>query len=156
MKMGFTGTREGMTDAQKATFSLILHHCGPREFHHGDCKGADADAHVGVSVVSFPCKIVIHPPENGDLRASCAGEVRPVKGYFARNRDIVAETDALVACPKGPDTGRGGTWYTINYARARGKPVLIVWPDGRYERERWSWAKWVPGSREFQQKENGL
>ena len=53
--------------------------------------------------------------------------------YHERNRNIVDATDILVATPKENkgDIYRGGTWYTINYAVSKGKPVYIIWPDGR-------------------------
>jgi len=45
MKIGFTGTRDGMTQHQKEQFVLAMQDLSPSEFHHGDCKGADAEAH---------------------------------------------------------------------------------------------------------------
>jgi hypothetical protein len=45
----------------------------------------------------------------------------------------------LIATPwqserPAPKTG-GGTWYTIEFAEKWGKPVAIIWPDGRVEME---------------------
>lgn len=40
-RLGFTGTRRGMTDAQK---TRVAQESAPfAEVHHGDCVGADAD-----------------------------------------------------------------------------------------------------------------
>ena len=57
-RFGFTGTQHGMTDAQKATLRDFLA-AGSGEFHHGDCIGADSEAHdiadeCGYSIVSAP------------------------------------------------------------------------------------------------------
>lgn len=39
--------------------------------------------------------------------------------------------EVLIATPK-ETTGatKGGTWYTVKYARQQGRKVVIVWPDG--------------------------
>jgi len=54
---------------------------------------------------------------------------------MARNRDIVAASDALLAAPEGPEASypRSGTWATVRMARRAGLPIQIVWPDGRIE-----------------------
>jgi predicted Rossmann fold nucleotide-binding protein DprA/Smf involved in DNA uptake len=72
-----------------------------------------------------------HPGPDGPARAYCeAEEVRPQRPYLDRNRDIVAASDVLIACPKGPEQRRSGTWSTVRYARQARLPILIVWPDG--------------------------
>ncbi len=38
--IGFTGTRYGMTVAQRRILRLLLANGAGREFHHGDCVGA--------------------------------------------------------------------------------------------------------------------
>lgn len=58
----------------------------------------------------------------------------PVKKPLDRNRDIVEAAEVLIACPDGPERQRSGTWATIRHALRVGKPVVIVWPDGRVER----------------------
>jgi hypothetical protein len=139
MKIGFTGTRNGMTDPQKAAFKLLACRRSPTEFHHGACLGADADAE-GMIVCDH---VVAHPgkPASGarnpyvsESAVAAAHEVRPVQTHFARNRNIVDETDILIATPwqtERPAKGTGGgTWYTIEYGEKRGKPVHIIWPDG--------------------------
>lgn len=42
--IGFTGTREGMTQAQKDVFASLVARIEPDEFHHGDCVGSDEAA----------------------------------------------------------------------------------------------------------------
>lgn len=137
--VGFTGTREGMTPQQKAQFLNIIRPIvqlhGVIEFHHGDCVGADADAHD--IVAGLASVIVIHPPKDTELQAHKKGDVsREPLTHFARNRAIVEETRILFATPR---TMRieptGGTSYTIKYARKMGKTVVIIWPDGSFDWE---------------------
>lgn len=101
------------------------------EFHHGDCVGADAEAHD--LAIALAATIVIHPPTNSLSRAHCKGDdSRAPKPYLDRNRDIVDETDVLVAAPADmTEQPKGGTWYTIRYARKQGRVINIVWPDGK-------------------------
>jgi hypothetical protein len=58
-------------------------------------------------------------------------------GYLARDDNIVAETDVLVATPaQTTEVMRGsGTWATIRYARRREKPRILIWPNGSATKE---------------------
>lgn len=131
MIIGMTGTRDGMTEEQKKTFARGLEHFNATDLHHGDCVGADADAHdIAVECGLF---ITIHPPEDDKLRAfkrEEGDEEREEKGYFERNRDIVNDSEILFGFPKTTFETKGGTWYTINYGKKQGKPVYVVLPDG--------------------------
>lgn len=125
MNIGFTGTRQGMTEKQRLQVQAWL--TDGSEFHHGDCVGADEEADAIAH--SLHLNVVIHPPANPRLRAYCSGTVLPAKGYIARNHDIVDSTDVLVATPKEADEVlRSGTWATVRYARKVGKTVWIALP----------------------------
>lgn len=130
-RFGFTGTQQGMSPDQRATLRNYLAG-GSGELHHGDCVGADAEAHA----VAMECGYcpVLHPPTNYSKRAWCEVPrhlMRREKPYLDRNRDIVDETVALIATPAEFDEQpRGGTWYTVRYARKRGKAVVLIFPDG--------------------------
>lgn len=128
LRLGISGTRTGMTEAQRTTATAIIRRAG--EMHHGDCVGADADAHALATAAGVPT--VTHPPVDGRLRAyTTATCARPPLPYLTRNRMIVAATDLLLAVPAEPaEQARGGTWYTVRHARRAGKPVVIIWPDG--------------------------
>lgn len=154
MKVGFTGTREGLTHEQYDQFGIgrIVLSFKPTEFHHGACVGADhyaaceidmsrddaavvfsrgADTYGGWDGV---CKIVAHPSNlkaaTSELAISISDEVREPKPPLDRNRDIVDSTDILIACPKGPEERRSGTWSTIRRARKLGRRIIIIYPDG--------------------------
>jgi len=134
MKIGFTGTSEGMTVQQKISLRQLLYDLNAAEFHHGDCIGADAEAHE--IALDMKLRIVIHPPIKPDKRAWCKGydELRIPKNYFARNRDIVEETWYLTgASVADRPLEIGGTWYTIKYAQKTKEP-FVIWPNGTVTR----------------------
>jgi len=136
MKVGFTGTQEGMTVSQFVSFKKVAGGFQNLEYHHGDCIGSDKQSH-DIICKSFPSTwIVIHPPSNPKKRAFCKGdETRPESPYLVRNRDIVNSTKRLIATPKGEEEPRGGTWSTIRYARKLNRPICIIKPDGSLEFE---------------------
>lgn len=132
MIIGFTGTRRGMTKAQRSTLGVILFdQHESREFHHGDCIGADEEAHGLARAFGF--RIVLHPPSDPRKRAYCeADTTRTPAEYLARNRCIVDECGLLVATPKQyADEVRSGTWSTVRYAQRIGRDVIVILPDGR-------------------------
>ena len=143
MKIGITGTREGLASEQAASlFSTMVELAsafGGVELHHGDCVGADATAHD--LAISLGWKVAIHPPTKDVARAFKVGtEARPTAPYLARNRAMVEEVDVLIVLPKQesmPTTDvRGGTWYTYRYTVKRQScAIIIIWPNGHIEVE---------------------
>lgn len=133
-RFGFTGTSLGMTGPQMQSLRSFLTG-GTGEFHHGDCIGADATAH-GIAMECGYCPI-LHPPSNHAKRAWCdvpGHLMRREKSYLVRNRDIVDETVALIATPaEFEEQSRGGTWYTVRYARKLGRAIVMIYPDGKIE-----------------------
>jgi hypothetical protein len=130
MDMGFTGTRKGMTERQKAVFRDQLLALKPDIFRHGDCIGADADAHELVRKHCPKARIIIYPANSIGYRAFCKGDVaRPMMNPLFRNKMIVEAAELLVAFPDTKkERLRSGTWATIRYARKIGKRVDIVYP----------------------------
>lgn len=138
--IGFTGTRNGMTPGQVRSFTEV---CGALRnavpvwtLHHGDCLGADVEAHA----IALDCgaRIVLHPAAQSttnDQRAYCIGahETKPVWPALLRNRDIVNESQLLVAAPfTVQEQLRSGTWSTIRYCRnnfAGVKSILTLEPE---------------------------
>jgi hypothetical protein len=141
--LGFTGTRKGLSTAQRDALRLLLATEGPREFHHGACRGADeeavelADDALGDAVV-----IVAHPQSFWPrlvskiaLNLSVSHRLRlPPR---ERNARIVAAVGKLVACPWAPEDAdwKSGTWATVRIARRAGVPVVVVNRDGSLTEE---------------------
>lgn len=131
MIIGFTGTRVGMRVPQLQSLKYVLSMHEESTFHHGDCKGADAEAHDVAKF--FEYFIIVHPPEDPKLRAYCEGNViRATKPYIQRNHNIVDESDILLATPRTflEERQGSGTWATIRYAFQMAKRVVIIRPDG--------------------------
>lgn len=105
-RVGFTGTRAGMTTLQRVRVLELLSRLAPGErFHHGDCIGADKEAHD----TARSCGLLIeaHPSTLDEFRAfTDADVVHQAKPPLDRNRDIVDAVELLVAAPRGPGTAR--------------------------------------------------
>lgn len=130
MKIGVTGTRSGMNDRQVEDLHDFFCQLDPEvtELHHGDCVGVDAQ--VAEMARMLGIKVVCHPPIKTELRAwFSSDETREPLSYFARNRRIVEETDMLLVVPyQDEHQPNGGTWYTHDYAKKKGKPVEVFFP----------------------------
>lgn len=130
-KVGFTGTRHGMSEKQMFEFRIIVMREQWSEFHHGDCIGADAQAHYIVRADAPRCRIVVHPMiDAGSGRAYMAGDTILVpKPALIRNHDIVDAVRWLVAAPQtAEEMMRSGTWATIRYARKTEQRLTIILP----------------------------
>lgn len=136
MKIGFTGRRGALDYPQFSALNreLAALRFSGNEFHHGDCLGADSAAHV--IAASLGLRTVVHPPKNPKFRAFMkADETLPEGEYLDRNKDIVRATDILIACPDGEERLRSGTWSTVRFARVLGRPITIIYPNGRVVKE---------------------
>lgn len=136
MRIGITGTREGMNAMQKQKVYDLLDQlnceCRMRdvqpEFHHGDCVGVDVEA--AEIAASLGYIVIAHPGPKGDLQAGHkSDEIRPNFTHFKRNRNIVDETDVLIVVPLQSEwQPKGGTWYTHDYAVKNGKSLMVFYP----------------------------
>lgn len=130
--IGFTGTQDGMTSFQMESVEKILQRGkekGYTDFHHGDCIGADEQAHS--IAIKLGYRVIIHPPINSSKRAYCKGDYHfSKKEYIDRNHAIVDASRIMIATPKeNTEKLRSGTWATIRYAKKMKKPVMIVYPN---------------------------
>jgi len=137
MKIGFTGSRVGLTKAQKQTLLERLQEtASDSEFLHGGCIGADEQAagmagNLGYILIEFPSDL---PHMRTRL---ISHETRSPRKPLARNDDIIRECELLFACPKEteepkPAPGQG-TWSTVRHARRFNRATIIIWPDGSRE-----------------------
>lgn len=141
--VAFTGTQAGWTPQQSRVFREVFTALAPYWFHHGDCIGADAQAHDAVSIIASSTCIYTHPCNIFGKRAfrmgvACAAPLPPLD----RNRVMIDHVEGslqigdgggLIATPRlMVEELRSGTWATIRYARKRKVPVHIIWPDGTY------------------------
>ena len=137
MIVGFTGSQEDLSLIQ---FDLLVEVLAEfeeiTEAHHGDCIGGDLAFHLIVEDLRPDVVLHVHPPIEPAKRAFCATDVKyELKEYIERNHDIVDACDLLIACPKMKEVTRSGTWATVRYARKMGKPIAILWRDGKYTYE---------------------
>lgn len=127
--VGFTGTREGMTEFQKRALRKAMESATvdgiENVLHHGDCIGADAEAHD--IAVDLGWDITIHPPTDQRYRAfkDDGAIILPQKDYVSRDHDIVEASRFIFAAPKkDQEELRSGTWLTVRYARKTKKRVI--------------------------------
>lgn len=144
--IGFTGTRQGLNDIQKRelyNFLLTYYQLSNYPygfFRHGDCVGADAEAHEIALSLGF--LVIVHPPLDPKLRAYCTPfySIEKEEEYLDRNKSIVHASNIMIACPHSVDEEvRSGTWSTVRYADKLGRTVFIVRPTGdvvRYEKQK--------------------
>ncbi len=118
MRIGFTGTRKGMSPVQKDQLRMVLlalTEANERhEFHHGAAEGADWEADA--MTVSLDRNI-------RRTRHEFDGDGSPLE----RNLRIVKASDILIAAPDtDKEQLRSGTWATVRYARKARKPVVML------------------------------
>jgi hypothetical protein len=137
MNVGFTGTRNGMTLAQRKEVENILELHSYRRLtnrgvlHNGLAIGADKDAaviarNIGWTVAGYPSD---RPEQTCDFVPDWYAQ--DPKPPLKRNPDIVDASEVMIATPgEFHNILRSGTWATIRYTRINNKPLYIVWPDG--------------------------
>lgn len=128
IKVGFTGTSKGMSILQKQALKELLERYRPEEFHHGDCIGADEEAHRIAVGLNIP--VVLHPPHSPHTRAFCKTGIKwkhIAKPYLVRNHEIVDAVDLLIAAPKRIEEElRSEIWATVRYAIKLGVSFVVL------------------------------
>lgn len=140
MKVGFTGTRDGLTARQAENLRDLIEWLKPTEVHHGGCVGADHDFHE-IVLARTDAHIYVHPGLVADrwrmkYTPSARVTIFPAKPPLVRNRAIMdCGMDASIGCPGGMvEELRSGTWSTIRYVRkADDGRLVILFPDGTHD-----------------------
>lgn len=95
---------------------------------HGDCIGADAVFDAICKRRSIPVKV--RPATTPRMRAGCDSEViAEPRRPLVRNREIVADSDLLIACPTIRGS-RQAVWATVQMMQRAGRPIYLVTYDG--------------------------
>lgn len=135
MRLGFTGSRYGMSPEQKATFWKLINLYKPdlKLFTHGDCVGADVEAAAIVHQMCPDLLIECRPGLNSKMRGfGPATFEHPAKAYKERDREIVLNSTHMIATPFTKEE-TGGTWYTAKFAMKKKVPIIMIWRTGQYE-----------------------
>lgn len=131
MKVGITGSRDGMTYRQMSNLMTLLRSLAIDidEFHHGDCIGVDEESAYWAWNEPY-VTVIAHPSNDSRQRAFTEYDyVREPKPPLERNHDIVDETSLLIVVPKQrKEIMRSGTWATYRYALLMHKPRIVVYP----------------------------
>lgn len=138
MRVGFSGTRQGMTNDQVLQVHMLLgdlRSAGATQATHGMCQGADKQFHDMAKALSY--FVIGCPGVTTDgyqyFRSNVECDlVMPEKPFLIRNRNIINESDVILITPKETrEQFKGsGTWASIRYARTANKPLVVIWPDG--------------------------
>lgn len=148
MKCAFTGHREMDGDFDRELFERALVNLielrAVDTFYDGMARGFDLFAAQRITELkkSFAVRLVACIPFGGQIDTLRDGDREIYKEVlercddvvvlsptyypgcmYARNRYMVDECDIVFACYRG---GKGGTRYTVDYARRRGKEIIII------------------------------
>ena len=138
MNVGFTGTRQGMSEAQRGALVQFLRAWHVTLFIHGDCIGSDEQADAVARELNLHRRLRPGSFEKFRAHSERFGgffEIMPAEHPLARNVKIVRESNILLATPAGPETQRSGTWMTIRQARSDRKHVVLIFPSGQIRHE---------------------
>jgi len=136
--IGITGTRQEPSPGQHRALWLLLDELlvPGIQLAHGSCKGFDELAHRFAMGLGYTVHVL--PGSSPQWVADCEGHfVYPRAPNLVRDKRIVGMCTRLIAGPSGPEAAHpgSGTWATVRMARREGKPVTLIWPDGRVEQE---------------------
>ena len=139
MIIGFTGTRQGMTDDQLDTLYAWFMFCKDQidEAHFGLCRGSDAQFYHLLLAVKPSVVIVGHPCNLVDQQVNLPCDyMRPTKDPLVRNHDMVDEVESMLATPATMrNVLRSGTYSCLRYAANKNRDLNIILPNGRMSSE---------------------
>lgn len=132
--LGFTGSRQGLTERQRTLLASIIEETEPSVVVHGGAKGADTEFHNICIRMTVPL-IKVYPScfthAWGELHESSRTKIiyMDQQPPLDRNWDIVRDRDLVVACPNtAQETLRSGTWATVRYAQQLERTIIVIKP----------------------------
>lgn len=135
--LGMTGTRDGMTEAQKTTCLKLFLEFKPDIYIHGCCQGADQDFHhlIIKTTLGKKCpQIEGYPASIWQEQWAADQQFHHLhKGYTYKERDLIIATRSkwFLGFPRGYEEElRSGTWMTLRMRRKLNKSFIIVLPNG--------------------------
>ena len=143
MIIGFTGTREGMTELQRKKCHEIILELDPIEIHDGCDMGADRQFFEIID--SLRTRSIIKTfghPSTIHSRSYTKGRdfIYSPEDPLVRNHAIAGSSFHIIACPlQETEILRSGTWATIRYATKLGIPITIISPTAVITRINSKW-----------------
>lgn len=138
MKLGVTGAYDGGTSAQRRWLDWLFDNLEIETVRHSGSVGIDTQAHS--LALARNIHVYVYPPVRGRhtssecLTAHDLSVIMPVQPPAQLYRQIVAESEGLVALPDSAGVSQSWTWYAIEFAERMNKPVTICMPDGSIDR----------------------
>jgi len=136
MIVGITGTRFGMSSEQNIAFVELINILKPTVLVDGCCTGVDEECfliarNLKIKTVGRPGYSALTQENINEFRSSYQRDImHPSKTHFARNRDIVNESQIIIAIPYELNN-KGGTNYTIQYTIKMEKPLYVILREGQ-------------------------
>lgn len=142
MILAFTGTRRGLTNAQRGRLAETLNDIQTMSedgliLLHGGAPGADAEADFLAARLEITTEVypsTVHPWTTYTARPGLT--VHPPAPPLKRNVMMVRRADRLIACPAGADEEvRSGTWYCYRRMKELNKSITLIFPTGEVKEE---------------------
>lgn len=145
MQIGFYGPGRGMTQAQRQTLFLFLQPMGGDAVAHVDGTATAGAAGTRDTAASDFLKMarslgwgaVLHPYTGTPVGGVIFDHIEPPLPPGPCRRRLVDESMMLVCTPAGDEEdGEDATWDVIRMANEKGRPLVVIWPDGGVRMER--------------------
>lgn len=133
-RIGFTGTRDLQLISDERKKGIINFFIDLLDKHvdrditiiHGGARGVDTYIH-DIALV-HDLNVEIYPAHNSPLANEEKYVMALPKNPLSRNKDIVDNSDLIVAVPIDPENEelRSGTWATVRYARKLNREIIFL------------------------------
>ena len=133
--IGFTGSRNGLSDAQTAALAQVLVSLEPLTLHHGDCVGADAHAHQIAEAAGWPT--VTHPPldESNNLPRRRYRRNTGVKFSRGTGYDLYTVAQHEIGHSYTPTDTRSPMWSPDNGVKTSCRRTTSEWHPQHLQRQ---------------------